>query len=74
MVDWIARKEVTVMSIYKCDCGGYLQPVWFREDEYRNSAGEMFKTGRTRKACSHLQCETCLRKECVDDSFDGEWK
>lgn len=62
------------MPIYKCECGGLLHPVWFREEEYESNNGIMFKTGRTRIACSHLQCETCLKKECVDDSLDGEWK
>jgi hypothetical protein len=57
-----------------CDCGGDLIPVWFKDEERRTAGGIMVKTGRTRNAVSHLTCESCLKNECVDDSFDGEWR
>lgn len=53
----------------KCKCGGNLQPVYFMEEERIKGV----KTGRKRSAVSHLVCEDCLRNECVDDSFDGNW-
>lgn len=46
-----------------CDCGGSLIPVWFAEEETKVANGTMYKTGRVRRACSHL----------VDDTFDGPW-
>lgn len=58
-------------------CGVPLEPVWFREKEITPQTGSRFyyptETGRTKKSCSHLECPNCLRKECVDDSFDGPW-
>lgn len=56
----------------KCDrCGDNMIPVWFIEEEYK--PGSIVKTGRKRKACSHLECPSCFRCYCVDDSFDGSW-
>lgn len=43
-----------------CDCGGSLIPVWFTEEETKVANGIMYKTGRVRRACSHLVCEDCL--------------
>lgn len=61
----------------QCECGGDLFPVWFTEYEEEeitaDGIGFKIKTGRTRRACSHLVCEMCLRNYCVDDSFDGPW-
>mgnify|MGYP000090298157 FL=1 len=44
-----------------CDCGGSLIPVWFTEEETKVANGTMYKTGRVRRACSHLVCEACLK-------------
>lgn len=55
----------------KCDCK--LKPVFFIEEETKAARGCMYKTGRKRKACSHLECPICGHKECVDDTFDGLW-
>lgn len=57
----------------KCSCGGSLFPVWFTEEETVIDGGRMFKTGRERKACSHLTCTKCLSNEGVDDSFDSPY-
>lgn len=54
-------------------CGSTLVPIWFTEEEIKIVNGSMIKTGRKRKACSHLECSSCFKKECVDDSFDGKW-
>ena len=56
-----------------CDCGGSLIPVWFTEEETKVANGIMYKTGRVRRACSHLVCEDCLKNFCVDDTIDGPW-
>lgn len=63
------------MSTYgECsECGDALKPVWFIEEEETVTYGVRTKTGRKRKACSHLLCESCGNTECVDDSFDGSW-
>lgn len=59
---------------YICSkCGGYLIPVYFTEEEIKTCDGHQYKTGRKRRAVSHLVCEDCMSNECVDDSFDGEW-
>ena len=58
---------------YCCKCGTPLKPVWFTEEEYKTEEGRMYKTGRKRKACSHLQCPSCFYKEIIDDSFDERW-
>lgn len=54
-------------------CGSQLFPVWFIEKETKIVKGSLIYTGKKRKACSHLECPTCLKKECIDDTFDGEW-
>lgn len=56
-----------------CECGGELFPVWFEEKEENIIDGYRVYTGRTRRACSHLECE-CGRKFCVDNSLDGVWE
>ena len=56
-------------------CGGLLEPVYFIEEELKlTSDGHLYKTGRTRRAVSHLVCSCCLKNQCVDDSFDGPWR
>lgn len=57
-----------------CDCGASLLPVWFTEEERIVKNGVMHKTGRVRRACSHLYCPICGRQYCVDDSFDLPWR
>lgn len=53
----------------RCDCGGNIVPVWFVEQErIRN-----IPTGRERNAVSHLECDNCLKRICIDDSMDGQW-
>lgn len=54
-------------------CGGELKPVWFIDEETVVEHGIMYKTGRKRRAISHLVCENCLKREVIDDSFDGDW-
>lgn len=54
-------------------CKDNLIPIWFIEEEYRTEDGIMYKTGRKRRAVDYLECPTCLKKEFVDDSFDGAW-
>lgn len=62
-------------SIYGecCKCGTSLEPIWFIEEENKVEYGCMYKTGRKRRAVDYLICPYCLHKECVDDSFDGDW-
>lgn len=62
-------------SIYGecCECGTSLEPIWFIEEEHKVEYGCMYKTGRKRRAVDYLICPYCLHKECVDDSFDGDW-
>lgn len=55
-------------------CSVPLEPVWFTEEEYEVVNGIMYKTGRKRRAVSHLECPCCLNREIVDDSFDGPWR
>lgn len=57
-----------------CECGGSLLPAWFTEEEYATKGGIRWKTGRYRRACSHLECDACHRKVCVYDTFDGPWQ
>lgn len=55
-------------------CGGKLLPVWFIEEEtIVDEYGHIIETGRKRRAISHLSCESCLRNQVIDDSFDGNW-
>lgn len=56
------------------NCGAELEAVWFTEYEYKTNQGIMYKTGRKRRAVDYLICPICMRKECVDDSFDGPWQ
>lgn len=58
----------------ECTCGDKLVPVWFTEEETETANGIMWRTGRKRRAVSHLTCEDCLRNYPVDDSFDGAWR
>lgn len=56
-------------------CGYPLSAVWFTEDEVKTSSfGAPYKTGRKRLAVDYLICDVCLKKQCVDDSFDREWR
>jgi len=58
-----------------CDlCDVDLVPIWFTEEETKVTDGIMYRTGRKRRAVSHLTCPCCLRNFCVDDSFDGAWR
>lgn len=58
----------------KCPiCNTEFEPVFFIEYEYETIKGNLFKTGRKRRAVSHLECPHCFHKECVDDTFDGAW-
>lgn len=56
-----------------CECLGYLDAVWFEEQESKVSGGMMIWTNRYRRACSHLTCQDCGKNHAVDDSFDGNW-
>ena len=51
------------------DCNTEIEPVYFLEKEYRNR----LPTGRVRNAVDYLVCPVCLKKTCVDNSFDGPW-
>ena len=55
------------------DCHIKMIPIWFQDEEIKFYQGSMYKTGRKRTACSHFECINCFHKECVDDTFDGEW-
>lgn len=57
----------------ECECGYGLQPVYYEEAETKRYDWGEVKTGRYRKACSHLFCDYCGRQYCVDDTFDGPW-
>lgn len=58
---------------YCSRCDAELVPVWFIEDEYKTEHGITCKTGRKRRAVSHLECPKCFKREVVDDSFDEAW-
>ena len=49
-------------------CDFPFSPVHFLDEE-RDKYNR--KTGRVRRAVSHLVCECCGKQECVDDTFDG---
>lgn len=49
-------------------------PIWFTEEEEKVVCGCRYKTGRKRRAVSHLECPNCFTKKCVDESFDEPWK
>lgn len=55
------------------ECGDELEPVWFTDEEYEVIGGIQCRTGRVRRAVDYLECPCCLKKYCVDDSFDGPW-
>lgn len=56
-------------------CGSIMIPIWFTEEEVKHANGYYpYKTGRKRRAVSHLECPYCFTKECVDDSFDQPWR
>lgn len=55
-------------------CRSIMFPVWYTEEEEIVENGYRYKTGRKRRAVSHLECPNCLTKECVDDSFDQPWR
>lgn len=58
-----------------CDrCDVPLVPVFFTEEEYNHIGGSRIRTGRKRRAVSHLICPICLQEMIVDDSFDGPWE
>lgn len=58
----------------KCPhCGGRLIPIWFIDEETVVRYGHLVKTGRRRRAVSHLTCEVCMRNQVIDDSYDGDW-
>ena len=63
---------MAVHSVYgvckRCDFP--FVPVHFIEEERDK---QHMKTGRVRRAVSHLLCESCGKQECVDDTFDGQW-
>lgn len=54
-------------------CETPLNPIWFEEDEYKVTYGSLHKTGRIRRAVSHLECPYCGKRYIVDDSFDVDW-
>ena len=60
----------------KCsNCDVDLEPVYFTEDEYETTFnGVQYKTGRKRRAVSHLVCPACFVHVTVDDSFDSPWR
>lgn len=54
-----------------CDyCGTPLEAELFWEEE-RNEQGHL--TGRIRRAVGMLYCPHCMKKYCIDDTFDGSW-
>lgn len=56
-------------------CRGPISASWFLEEERVTTPdGIQYKTGRTRRAVDYLFCQYCLKKFCVDDSFDGPWR
>lgn len=55
-------------------CGCDLEPIFYTaEEEKVTEQGWRYKTGRKRRAVSHLECPGCFKNYCVDDSFDGPW-
>lgn len=56
------------------ECGVELEAVWCQEQEYVDFAGIQYPTGKVRRAVDYLECPCCLKKNCVDDSFDGPWR
>ena len=59
--------------IIKCSrCDIIMKYIWLTEKEYYPKSNT--PTGRTKHACSHLECDNCGKRECADDSFDGDWR
>lgn len=58
-----------------CDiCKCPLEPIWFVEEEYTiDKYKNQIKTGRKKHAVDYLICPNCLKRYCIDDSFDGDW-
>lgn len=57
-------------------CGGRIRPVMFEEEEevLDKHTHSYYRTGRKRRACSHMECPDCFHKEAVDGDFlAGEW-
>ena len=54
------------------DCGVPLSANLFTDIEFYPKTAT--PTGRTRLAVNYLYCPKCLKKLCVDDSFDGPWR
>jgi hypothetical protein len=63
--DSLIRRKIDVPIC----CGKPMSKIWFTESEYSKG----IKTGRTRRAVSHLLCDSCGKEEIVDDSFDTPW-
>jgi len=74
MADTSNRSALYSFSCPRCD--SLMEPVFFMEEEEKTSEEGWwkYKTGRVRRAVSHLECPHCFNKECVDDSFDGPWR
>ena len=54
-------------------CKSQLRPIWFIDEETKTVNKSLIRTGRKRNAVSHLECDCCGNRECIDDSFDGNW-
>lgn len=66
---------MAVLNIECPKCRNIMIPIWFIEEEEKYVNGYYpYKTGRKRRAVSHLECPNCFTKECVDDSFDEPWR
>lgn len=63
------------MSCEREYCNGTPIPVWFEEKEYSYNGTYNYATGRVRTAVSHLECNMCGKKICVDGDYKtGEWR
>lgn len=57
-------------SFGSCEnCSAEIEPVYFIQKQYING----YITGKVRQAVDYLACPVCMKKTCVDDSFDGPW-
>ncbi len=64
------------MAIMRCcKCGyGMAMVHYIEQEEVQHSrGGPYYKTGRVRRAVSHLLCEYCGHQEAVDGSLDGPY-
>lgn len=52
----------------RCNCDLMAEMFW---DKERDNRGIL--TGRIRHSVGVLYCPQCLKRYCVDDSFDGPW-